>query len=163
MSSVGTFGTFTAAQLGIYASQKGLSVTGNNIANINTAGYTRQVLQQVSLKTGGADRYANKYDVHVGQGVLCTGVSQIRDPYLDIRYRTESSKVGYADAVLGTYNDLADFLDEVGDGEDGYGVLSTGFDEFVKALAGLDVETGLKVNDTLVRKAAEKLVNYFHK
>ena len=47
--------------------------------------------------------------------------------------------------------------------EDGYGVLSTGFDEFVKALAGLDVETGLKVNDTLVRKAAEKLVNYFHK
>lgn len=70
MSSVGTFGTFTAAQLGIYASQKGLSVTGNNIANINTAGYTRQVLQQVSLKTGGADRYANKYDVHVGQGVL---------------------------------------------------------------------------------------------
>ena len=38
MSSVGTFGTFTAAQLGIYASQKGLSVTGNNIANINTAG-----------------------------------------------------------------------------------------------------------------------------
>ncbi len=163
MSSVGTFGTFTAAQLGIYASQKGLSVTGNNIANINTAGYTRQVLQQVSLKTGGADRYANKYDVHVGQGVLCTGVSQIRDPYLDIRFRTESSKVGYADAVLGTYNDLADFLDEVGDGEDGYGVLSTGFDEFVKALAGLDVETGLKVNDTLVRKAAEKLVNYFHK
>ena len=163
MSSVGTFGTFTAAQLGIYASQKGLSVTGNNIANINTAGYTRQVLQQVSLKTGGADRYANKYDVHVGQGVLCTGVSQIRDPYLDIRYRTESSKVGYADTVLGTYNDLADFLDEVGDGEDGYGVLSTGFDEFVKALAGLDVETGLKVNDTLVRKAAEKLVNYFHK
>ena len=163
MSSVGTFGTFTAAQLGIYASQKGLSVTGNNIANINTAGYTRQVLQQVSLKTGGADRYANKYDVHVGQGVLCTGVSQIRDPYLDIRFRSESSKVGYADAVLGTYNDLADFLDEVGDGEDGYGVLSTGFDEFVKALAGLDVETGLKVNDTLVRKAAEKLVNYFHK
>ena len=162
MSSVGTFGTFTAAQLGIYASQKGLSITGNNIANINTQGYTRQVLQQVSLKTGAADRYANKYDVHVGQGVLCTGVSQIRDPYLDIRYRAESSKVGYADTVMGTYNDLADFLDEVGDGPDGYGVLSTGFDEFVKALAGLDVETGLKVNDTLVRKAAEKLAGYFH-
>lgn len=163
MSSVGTFGTFTAAQLGIYASQKGLSITGNNIANINTKGYTRQVLQQVSLKTGAADRYANKYDVHVGQGVLCTGVSQIRDPYLDIRFRTENSKVGYADTVMGTYNDLADFLDEVGDGPDEYGVLSTGFDEFVKALAGLDVETGLKVNDTLVRKAAEKLTNYFHK
>jgi flagellar hook-associated protein FlgK len=163
MSSVGTFGTFTAAQLGIYASQKGLSVTGNNIANINTAGYTRQVLQQVSLKTGGADRYANKYDVHVGQGVLCTGVSQIRDPYLDIRFRSESSKVGYADAVLGTYNDLASILDEVADGKDGYGILSSAFDSFIKALGGLNVEAGQKVNDTLVQEAAKEITNYFHK
>ena len=132
MSSVGTFGTFTTARLGIWASQKGLSVTGNNIANINTIGYTRQRLEQSSLKTGGADRYANKYDVQVGQGVLCTGVSQIRDPYLDIRYRTEMSSAGYMDTTLSTLNDLAAILDEVGDGTDGYGIISANFDSFIK-------------------------------
>ena len=38
MAVIGTFGSFTAARLGIYASQASLNVTGNNIANINTKG-----------------------------------------------------------------------------------------------------------------------------
>ena len=41
-----TFGCFSTARLGIYAAQKGLDVTGNNITNINTpaipvSGWTR--------------------------------------------------------------------------------------------------------------------------
>ena len=46
-----TFGSFSTVKLGIYAAQKGLDVTGNNITNINTEGYTRQRLQQTSLVT----------------------------------------------------------------------------------------------------------------
>ena len=42
MAIIGTFGSFTAARMGIYVSQSSLNVTGNNIANINTTGYTRQ-------------------------------------------------------------------------------------------------------------------------
>ena len=45
----GTFGAFGVARLGIYAAQSGLDVTGNNITNINTAGYTRQRLDLVSV------------------------------------------------------------------------------------------------------------------
>lgn len=52
-----TFGSFNTVRLGIYAAQKGLDVTGNNITNINTAGYTRQRLDQVSLITSASDRY----------------------------------------------------------------------------------------------------------
>jgi flagellar hook-associated protein 1 FlgK len=44
MARIGTFGSFTQARLAIYASQAGMQVTGNNIANINTKGYTRQKL-----------------------------------------------------------------------------------------------------------------------
>ena len=47
MAVIGTFGSFTAARLGIYASQSSLNVTGNNIANINTKGYTRQRMDLV--------------------------------------------------------------------------------------------------------------------
>ena len=82
-----TFGSLTTVKLGIYAAQKGLDVTGNNITNINTNGYTRQRLDQVSLISGGSDRYHSQYNVRVGQGVLVNGVSQLRDPGLDISYR----------------------------------------------------------------------------
>ena len=51
-----TFGSLTTVKLGIYAAQKGLDVTGNNITNINTNGYTRQRLDQVSLISGGKRR-----------------------------------------------------------------------------------------------------------
>ena len=52
MATLGTFDSFTTARLGIYAAQHGLRVTGNNISNINTAGYTRQRLEQVSVQWG---------------------------------------------------------------------------------------------------------------
>ena len=54
MGSIGTFGSFTQARLAIYAAHKGLSVTGNNIANVNTTGYTRQRLFCVSASRSSA-------------------------------------------------------------------------------------------------------------
>lgn len=36
-----TFGSFSTVKLGIYAAQKGLDVTGNNITNINTEGLSK--------------------------------------------------------------------------------------------------------------------------
>ena len=119
---IGTFGSFTQARLAIYASHTGLSVTGNNIANINTTGYTRQKLEQTSFRTGGADRYHSSFNVRVGNGVLTTGVSQLRDPYLDIRYRSEMSSVGAMDAKLGGLESIQAVLDEVGDGDDAFGI-----------------------------------------
>ena len=94
MAVIGTFGSFTAARLGIYASQSSLNVTGNNIANINTKGYTRQRMDLVSLHSWGTGRYANKMNHDIGYGVLCDSVSQLRDPFMDIRYRNEQSNVG---------------------------------------------------------------------
>ena len=101
------------ARLGNYASQKGLDVTGNNISNINTTGYTRQVLDQISLRVGGKDRYSSTYDSRTGSGTLVTGISQIRDPYLDIRFRTEQASVGAMDAKLAGLEDLAGVLDDL--------------------------------------------------
>ncbi len=94
MAVIGTFGSFTAARLGIYASQASLNLTGNNIANINTKGYTRQRLDLVSLHSDGNIRYANSYNLDIGYGVLAEGTSQLRDPFMDIRYRNEQSSVG---------------------------------------------------------------------
>ena len=44
-----TFAGFTTAQLAMSASQRALDVTGQNIANINTRGYSKQRLEISSL------------------------------------------------------------------------------------------------------------------
>ena len=159
MRGVSTFGAFTMARLGIYAAQKGLDVTGNNISNINTTGYTRQVLDQISLRVGGKDRYSSTYDSRTGSGTLVTGISQIRDPYLDIRFRTEQASVGAMDAKLAGLEDLAGVLDEVADGE-GDGILQAQFNDLVSQLQALS--NGRVTDDSLVRSSADSLVKLFN-
>ena len=129
MAVIGTFGSFTAARLGIYASQASLNVTGNNIANINTKGYTRQRLDLASLNSTGSARYANSFNLDIGYGVLAKSVSQLRDPYLDILYRDEQASVGATEAKLKGLKQLSHILDEVGKGEGEFGVLEDQFSE----------------------------------
>ena len=142
MGSIGTFGSFTQARLAIYAAHKGLSVTGNNIANVNTTGYTRQRLEQSSFGASGADRYYSSFDSRVGNGVLCTGLTQLRDPYLDIRYRGEMANVGSMDTKLGGLENIQAVLDEVGDGDDAFGIIEAQLSDLVAKLRQLSDQTG---------------------
>lgn len=162
MSSVGSFGTFTTARLAIYVANKGLSVTGNNIANINTPGYTRQRLDQVSFKTGKSDHYQSRFDTHVGNGAIPQAVSQLRDPYLDIRYRTEHSSEGFYNGKLEGLQDIKAFLDETGKGDkDGDGLLYAEFRNFFDALKHIEVGAGTEVNDTLALNSGDALCALF--
>ena len=154
---VSTFGLFTQARLGIYASQMGMSVTGNNISNINTSGYTRQRLEQASFYNQGAERYYSS-SARTGNGVRCTNVSQLRDPYLDIRYRSEMSSVGAMDAKLAGLENIQAVLDEVGDGDEAFGILEAQFSTLYDALQQLSDQTGHAEYDILVRSSAESLV-----
>lgn len=158
MAIIGTFGSFTAARMGIYASQSALNVTGNNIANINTNGYTRQRLDLVSLHSWGTARYANKMNMDVGYGVLTNGVSQLRDPFIDIRYRDEQANVGKSETWLDCLNQLSHTLDEVGDGDD-FGILERQFNDFASQLQQLNGAVGTVEYDTTVRSSAEVLCN----
>lgn len=162
MGSMTTFGAFTAARLGMYASMKGLDVTGHNIANINTKGYTRQVLDQVSLRLSGSDKYASVYDARVGTGVLVTSISQLRDPYLDLRYRDEQSSVGAMDAKLSALEDLKRVFDEVGK-NDGAGLITKQFQDLLTQLENLSDKVGQGEFDTLVRTSASTLASMLNK
>ncbi len=162
MAVIGTFGSFTAARLGIYASQASLNVTGNNIANINTKGYTRQRMDLVSLYSGGADRYSNMFNMNVGYGVLCSGVSQLRDPYLDIRFRNEQASLGEQEAKLSGLTDLSAILDEVGKGDYDFGIIENQLNDFKSQLQNLTGKIGSEEYDTLVRSSAATLVKLFN-
>ncbi len=161
MAVIGTFGSFTAARLGIYASQSSLNVTGNNIANINTKGYTRQRMDLVSLHSDGNIRYANSYNLNIGYGVLAEGVSQLRDPFLDIRFRDENSKVGSYQAKLDCLEQMASILDEVGKGSGGFGIIEGQFQDLLTQLQNFNGNAGVDVYDTTVRGSAESLTKLF--
>ena len=162
MGTLGTFDSFTTARLGIYAAQHGLRVTGNNISNINTLGYTRQRIDQVSFKTGANDRYASMLDNHVGSGALVTGINQIRDPFLDIRYRNTNTDTWYYDTKLSGLQNIASVLDEVGKGENkGDGLLLHQLQDLAEKLRALGNDPNVD-NDTLVRGSAEAIVKMFN-
>ena len=160
-----TFGCFSTARLGIYAAQKGLDVTGNNITNINTPGYTRQRLDQVSLVTTASDKYFSQYNTRVGQGVLTTGVSQIRDPGLDLLYRSAQAHVGSYGQMLSGLDDIASILDEVGkgDGEQDDGVILNQMND-LRDLISQAITSGMDGGyDRLIYSSAKALCRLFNK
>lgn len=108
-----TFAGFSTALSAIQANQKRLDITGQNLANMNTVGYTRQTLKTSSVNyTHPVSHYANGSEVVVGFGVHMDAVTQIRDPYLDIQYRNQIQKSGYTDAMQQSLDRLADIFDE---------------------------------------------------
>lgn len=108
-----TFAGFSTALSAIQANQKRLDVTGNNLANMNTPGYTRQQLQVSSLNyTRPVSHYMNGSEVVVGFGVHMDKVVQLRDPFLDAQYRGQMQKSAYNDAIQVSLDRLGDIFDE---------------------------------------------------
>ena len=166
MAVIGTFGSFTAARLGIYSSQSAMNLVGNNISNINTKGYTRQRLDISSLYNTGDPRYANGYNLNIGYGALANQVSQLRDPYLDIRYRNENASLGAAEATLNCLDQISLMLDEVGKGTiektKDFGVIEAQFNDFVSRLKDVMNLVGQDTYDDLLRGSADTLCKLFN-
>ncbi|HBS59840.1 MAG TPA: flagellar hook-associated protein FlgK, partial [Firmicutes bacterium] len=85
-----TFAGLAIAARGLYASQTGLLVTGNNISNVNTAGYSRQVVNQSAASPAAV--YAGKGVI--GGGVQVNAVDRVRNIRLDEKYWQENTDLG---------------------------------------------------------------------
>lgn len=84
-----SFFEFNIAVSGLFAAQRGLAVTSNNIANATTTGYSRQILEQEAstpLKGMGVGM--------LGSGVSTTQILRARDSYLDIKLWSQNGKLG---------------------------------------------------------------------
>ena len=161
MATIGTFSPFTPARLAIYASQASLNVTGNNIANINTKGYTRQRMDLVSLNSTGQPKYKNNTHSDIGYGVLCRDVTQLRDPYLDIRFRDEQTELGSFTAEQKALQALQSIYDEVAKGENGgvkdVGIIEDQLGQVFDMLDGLNQRVGTEEYDSQLRAACKTL------
>lgn len=136
MSLRPTFLGFESMRKAINAAQKSLDITGHNMANINTEGYSRQRLDLFSISTsGGSLRYQTAVGL-AGQGVNAQGVTQIRDPFLDKRYReltSDANEAGTENAILLDIEDALDVIDSDG--------IKVALEKFKDALQDLSVDS----------------------
>lgn len=78
------------AYTGLVASNAALNTTANNIANIETKGYSRQVVNQTAAT---AMRAFQSYGC-VGAGVDTLGAERVRDAFYDKKYWENNAKLG---------------------------------------------------------------------
>lgn len=96
--SIPTLQGLQTALSGLIAEQAALDVTGNNIANSDTEGYSRQtaVLQTNEPITIPAISPLTGEGVQLGTGVSVATITRVHNVYLDAQYRTQNSALSEA-------------------------------------------------------------------
>ena len=104
------------AKSSVFTNQKSLDIVGNNLANVDTDGYTRQRVDRavVAINTS-TQRVAYDGIGLAGQGVKATSISQMRDAFLDKRFREENAQATFHDQSATILKDIQSAL---GDGAD---------------------------------------------
>jgi flagellar hook-associated protein 1 len=96
--SIPTLQGLQTALSGLLAGQEALDVTGQNITNASTEGYSRQtpVLQTSEPLRVDALSSVTGEGAQIGTGVTVDTITRIRNTYLDAQYRDQSTGLGGA-------------------------------------------------------------------
>jgi flagellar hook-associated protein FlgK len=111
---VSTFSSLNAATTALWAQRRALDVTGQNIANVNTEGYSRQ---RADLQAIGGSPIPAFYSTSpgIGAGVNAEGVLRIRDAFLEGRGHTEHANSARLVAEADAYTQVESSFREPGD------------------------------------------------
>ena len=146
----GLFGILSIADQSIQAQQSGLDVTANNLANVNSPGYTRQVAllsEQAPFSTSSGG----------GGGVTLDKIQSVRDSVLEIRLNQETSNQNRLTSMqqqLGPVQTM--FSDQSGAG------LGTALDSFFNSLQQLTTNPTDGAQRQAVITAAQTLAQTFN-
>lgn len=88
-----TFFGLELARRALETQQYALDITGHNIANANTQGYTRQIANMKSTTPDTINSLG--HSLSVGTGVTLENITRARDAFVDRQYRWETSKQEY--------------------------------------------------------------------
>jgi len=151
-----TFSGINTAYSALVAARAGIDVVGQNVANVNTEGYTRQRLSTSSI--GPADAVGLfSGGVSAGLGVSIDGIARLGNVYLDARVRTASATAGYLQVRSEAMRTLEDSL-----GEPGSGGLSAQLQEFWAAWQDLSNHAGEPTAEALLLAQAGVLTDRIH-
>lgn len=117
------------------SAQKALDITGHNISNVKTEGYSRQRLDVCSVANTGYNLFYNTSVGLAGQGVDNVGVGQYRDALIDEKVRTYTTlenDYNIKDVVM---KDVETALDNIESKEFGFAANLAKFKEALQSFA----------------------------
>lgn len=144
-----SFGGLTIGLSGAWAQQKALDVTGHNISNVNTPGYSRQGISLASSVPSRIGQSGNGTMMSVGSGVEVQDIRQYRDYFLDQKLKKENQELGYWDARKSSIEELETIFND--NSEDG---LQTVMDDFWNSWSQLSKPGGGITAKSLVKESA---------
>jgi flagellar hook-associated protein 1 FlgK len=111
---VSTFSGLSTALSSLIAQRQALDVAGQNIANANTPGYTRQRADLQSVQALTAPTMFST-GLAAGNGVKVTSIARMGDVFLDARARAETGAAAYQKAQAQSLDRLQSTLTEPAD------------------------------------------------
>lgn len=150
------FSSYEIARSGLKVSERGLFVTGHNLSNVHTPGFTRQ---QAIIET---NPYITQYGKNgklfqYGLGADIQETRQIRHTFLDTVYRQENTIQGYWDTRSKAFQDVEAILnDPMGDGLQGV------MNKFWDSWQELSKEPESLTTRAMVRQRGQELVYYYN-
>lgn len=135
---------------GLTAAQSGLHTTGNNIANADVAGYSRQ---QNIQTTNGSIRYGQ---VFIGSGTTLADVRRVYNSFLDNQLRTSTSLNSDAASYLSQITSVDSLLSDANTG------ITGALQNFFSSLQGLSSKPNDDASRQLLLTNAEALTNRFN-
>ncbi|MDQ0918576.1 flagellar hook-associated protein FlgK [Paenibacillus sp. V4I5] len=90
-----TFSGLEISRRALFTQQAALTTTGHNIANANTKGYSRQVVNMVAstpIEYPGLQR--SNVPGQMGQGVEFDSITRVREKFLDSQFQNENKNLG---------------------------------------------------------------------
>jgi len=139
------------ARQALSAQQAGLNVTGHNIANVNTPGYSRQ---RVILEANPPTKTSWGF---YGNGVSVSTIERLRNRYIDGEIRNEKKEMGAWTYREQIYTELESVFNEPSDNS--LGQVMRDFWDSWSSLASDPESTSAR---EVVRQSGTALVNTFH-
>ncbi|MBP8989609.1 MAG: flagellar hook-associated protein FlgK [Clostridia bacterium] len=145
------------ARSALTMAQKGLDVTGHNIANANTVGYSRQRLLTSAVEPPVLGSRFAVTSAATGGGVKILTVDQIRNPFLDAQYRQEYNLASQWSTRAEHLSYIESLFDELSDTG-----LTKALSQFADSLQELSRDPSNMEYRTNLLQQSLKLVETFH-
>ena len=129
-----TFFGLNIAYTGLTAANAGLNTTGNNISNVNTEGYSRQLVTQ---QANNALRTYTTYGC-AASGVDTIGIERQRDAFYDFKYWNNNAQLGEFEELRYYMKQIEDYFKD----DTTMKGFTTIFGEMYDALAELKKDSG---------------------
>ncbi|GAX88895.1 flagellar hook-associated protein FlgK [Effusibacillus lacus] len=152
-----TFHGLEAMKRALYTQQTALNTVSHNVANANTEGYSRQVVDMSAFHPLQYPAMSRGTEAgQLGQGSWVDSIRRMRDQYLDRQYRNESSLMGQWEVKRENLDKIDAILNEPSDTS-----LSTVINEFFKSWHDLSESPDSVSAKKVVRQTAISLVETF--